>query len=1111
MQLLQLNIDRMPGFIRRGFHLEKLGEGINVIWGPNGAGKTTACLAIRRLLWPQDSSVATLTPVVLSSIWSYHQLEERIIVEGRDYRPTSGIPCSEIQSLRPHTYTITIDELFHATDREFAEAIAREMRGGYDLHSLREQLKLTGRLGLIENRNYLQQQELLAEEIRRQQVVFERESSLDSLEERIMLAEEANKMLILVAAALCNKHVQKEYEQILGKIARFPPGIEHVRADDRARFEDLKAQKKELGRACTQLKKEEGSDIKDEAALDLCQGLIREIRILDVKIESLEQARKESCQQRIAYCGDLQIQPEELEKIDLFALDRILPYLQKQHSSCLLQEEITAKLELMESEERQAQPLSPLAMQKMLRGIALLTNWVNAAKSCWTPASLSALLCMGAITAAAYSLASLPIAGVAALMTLLTVCVIVFYPERKKYRQRYLALGLSLPVSWEEENVRLLLHALEAEWSSGLIKERNKQRKQDLLYQLKTCQKQHEELNQEIALWIQETHIENIPTYPLLANFLEQLKRAQMYRAIEKGKVALLSPLLLEREEFARRVADILGRSFFCVVEMDHALMVERKRMQEEQRRVSLLREMAILEDAVKEIFTRCGCNGPQEEDLFFERVTLLPSYLAVQQELKKSEWTLAEIRGQLASEPELLSADMEVLEQKKKALELQKASSRGLIEQKAGIEKEIDQARLGGRLEEKRLACQYAKKKLEEKKEELRQKALSLFLLEEIEESFKKEKKPEVLRKADHFFGQFTAGSYAIHGVEDETGEVNFLSLDCKEGTLKNMSELSRGTRLQLLLAIRLGVITASEKTGVRPPLILDEIASHADEERWTAIAHGLIELAKEGRQILYFTCQRSAWGAWRQLRDSSEVQFHDITKTQEHVPYIPPREEPRFAIPLDQESLRSYSQRTHQPGLDFSSPLTAQHVGHFLSTSSELYYLMQAGILTYGQLQKISETKPKYLFAQPLPIATIISKGALLEGFLTLYRVGRPLPLEKSDLEDALKSGCLTETFFPSFCGLVHETKGRADLILEALEEKKISRFPKKSIDHLREFFLQRAKIDDRTPHGPLKLRGFFWETYAAHRDVLSKEEAILFLDYLLECAFHESGDHL
>ena len=53
MKLHKLSVLRMPGFEARGFDLEDLSGGLNVVIGPNASGKTTACRAIQGILWPE--------------------------------------------------------------------------------------------------------------------------------------------------------------------------------------------------------------------------------------------------------------------------------------------------------------------------------------------------------------------------------------------------------------------------------------------------------------------------------------------------------------------------------------------------------------------------------------------------------------------------------------------------------------------------------------------------------------------------------------------------------------------------------------------------------------------------------------------------------------------------------------------------------------------------------------------------------------------------------------------------------------------------------------------------------------------------------------------------
>ncbi|MDQ3683499.1 MAG: hypothetical protein M3352_10595, partial [Bacteroidota bacterium] len=70
-----------------------------------------------------------------------------------------------------------------------------------------------------------------------------------------------------------------------------------------------------------------------------------------------------------------------------------------------------------------------------------------------------------------------------------------------------------------------------------------------------------------------------------------------------------------------------------------------------------------------------------------------------------------------------------------------------------------------------------------------------------------------------------------------------------------KQIDQLSRGTKEQLLISLRLGFIDEYENTTEPLPLIVDEVLVNFDPVRAKQTAKILHEFA-ENRQILIFTC---------------------------------------------------------------------------------------------------------------------------------------------------------------------------------------------------------------------------------------------------------------
>ncbi len=140
----------------------------------------------------------------------------------------------------------------------------------------------------------------------------------------------------------------------------------------------------------------------------------------------------------------------------------------------------------------------------------------------------------------------------------------------------------------------------------------------------------------------------------------------------------------------------------------------------------------------------------------------------------------------------------------------------------------------------------------LREKKSEWLSDHLALRLLDRVKKKYEKEKQPLVIQYASEYFRAITQGEYAQISVP--VGETEFAVID-NEGTRKTIEALSRGTREQLLISIRLGLIAEYEMRSEALPIAMDDVLVNFDPERARQSAAVLEEFAKD-RQILFFTC---------------------------------------------------------------------------------------------------------------------------------------------------------------------------------------------------------------------------------------------------------------
>ncbi|MFH1130527.1 MAG: hypothetical protein V1754_04280, partial [Pseudomonadota bacterium] len=130
----------------------------------------------------------------------------------------------------------------------------------------------------------------------------------------------------------------------------------------------------------------------------------------------------------------------------------------------------------------------------------------------------------------------------------------------------------------------------------------------------------------------------------------------------------------------------------------------------------------------------------------------------------------------------------------------------------------------------------------------------LTLWLLRQVREKQERERQPEVIRCAESVFNQMTQGRYPH--LLAPFGEKQ-VDVEDRNGGRKDLSKLSRGTREQLLLALRLAIVEDLSHRSVALPLIMDDVLVNFDPARASAFTKTLVEFAAQRKQqVIVFTC---------------------------------------------------------------------------------------------------------------------------------------------------------------------------------------------------------------------------------------------------------------
>lgn len=127
--------------------------------------------------------------------------------------------------------------------------------------------------------------------------------------------------------------------------------------------------------------------------------------------------------------------------------------------------------------------------------------------------------------------------------------------------------------------------------------------------------------------------------------------------------------------------------------------------------------------------------------------------------------------------------------------------------------------------------------------------------IVDEAERRFKEHHQPDVLERSAAYLSAITDGRYR-RLLPAHEGKDGVLSLETAEGRPVGLDEaLSRGTKEQVLLSLRLAAADHMDQGGERLPLFVDEVFVNWDRGRRERGLELLRHLS-ESRQVFVFTC---------------------------------------------------------------------------------------------------------------------------------------------------------------------------------------------------------------------------------------------------------------
>ncbi|MDO9407908.1 ATP-binding protein, partial [Patulibacter sp.] len=148
--------------------------------------------------------------------------------------------------------------------------------------------------------------------------------------------------------------------------------------------------------------------------------------------------------------------------------------------------------------------------------------------------------------------------------------------------------------------------------------------------------------------------------------------------------------------------------------------------------------------------------------------------------------------------------------------------------------------------------------------------------------DAFVRDRQPTVLRDASAWFARITDGRYTDvrQTLQERRGkQTPVLQVLTAHGAALDPATLSRGTREQLYLALRLALVGRTARDATPLPLVMDDVLVNFSPDRSRAVAEVVAEVARE-HQVLFFTCHPATRDLLVDAAGGDGVRVEELTR---------------------------------------------------------------------------------------------------------------------------------------------------------------------------------------------------------------------------------------
>jgi uncharacterized protein YhaN len=1101
----RIRIDRLLG-ISDGFEIRDLASGVNIVYGPNASGKTTTARAFESLLWPRvaapPGSVIDATAELAGDRWGIRLDSGRV-----DYQ-RNGLPADALPTAPPEgrdRYRLWLPDLLLADDADFARRILIESSGGFDL---REAARV------LEPKRPLHRQRKEQAEIRhaRDQVrsahaaeiaLRAEAETFASKEARLSRRAELEKRQRDCSLVLELTEWRARVERSREALTALPSILSRLRGDEAETLEELR---KRISDATGRRSSAEVLRVQADRELrrvavpepiltgDLLQRLDADVDCLvgiDRDIAEQER-RREAAAVRLA--EEETPLGEVLDRSRLAAID--LRGLGDLGAAAAAAEEINESRRAFEAQLRSLpEDAPPRELERLQTGALILKQWLASAPGdanlerlrliSLVATALIALAGIAFLVLGAYLLAALGLsvaAGVAA-----SVLRVPPPTDARGEREReFLRIGLlEAPDLWEVQPVASCLGALEERIARGRELDRSWQQRQQLTARLDDLARRADSVDDALFTVAEQLGLRLPNDTVRLLWVVDRIGRWQKARTEQLAAEAALVTAFGTRQAVLESANERLqgidlspvtdSRALKGTVEKLRQDFTAHERCSRKLREAiaDVLREDAEIERLQGEadrILQRLKI-GSDEEHRLTDWCGSVEEYRAQTLSAEVAAGHLRQIEERIASlcdfDSTLLSKPPQDLIAERALVERELSALNTLAEEVGNLRGRIDSAKKGHSVEDALAEEAIRLDALRAVRERELRAAVAAVLVDFVERKTQREHQPQVYRRANEIFGLVTRHAYELRVHDANSG--SFLAYDTRAERSFALDELSSGTRVQLLLAVRLAFVDSLE-AGVALPLLMDETLANSDDERAAAIMDAVIQLAANGRQVFYFTAQPDEVAKWRRaLVENAGVEWSqiDLGSVRSLESRLDPAaleeasdQEPQPELPAD-VSHPEIPALLSVPTIDLFSPIGSLHLWYLVEDIDLLRQLLSdLRIWSWGGLRSFLDSGADGVF-QPQAIQKVETAAKLAATTLSALRRGRGRSVDRGAL---IASGAISDLFLDRIDELCRDLDGDAGRIIERLESRAVSRFQTRNIVLLRDYLEEEGYLDTR-----------------------------------------------